>query len=144
MNHTDSNQKCGVGSQKIEGSGFESCRPLVVKLFLSTWGDTQAWFHWLPAHRAPPGMLPAYWKNNRLEKSDSNIHQKWLIHKKKISIWEGNEFFNNFYLWSDFGPSFRLIQLWRTDNNKFFKCWKHTIIQTVDLRLFICYEININ
>jgi hypothetical protein len=37
---------------KVEGSGFESCRPLVVKLFL----------HWLPANTAPPGMPPSCWK----------------------------------------------------------------------------------
>ncbi len=47
---------------KIEGSGFESRRPLVVKLFLSNWGDILAWFHWLPAHRASPGMFSACWK----------------------------------------------------------------------------------
>ncbi len=57
---------------------------LVVKLFLSNWGDTKTWFHWLPAHRAPSGMLPACWKNNRLGKSvvqiyTKNSHQKWLL-----------------------------------------------------------------
>ncbi len=50
--------------------------PLVVKLFLSN--------YWLPAQVAPPGMLPACWKNNRLEKSvvqiyTKNSHQKWLV-----------------------------------------------------------------
>ncbi len=60
---------------KIEGS--------VVKLFLSNWGDTQAWFHWLPAQRAPPGMLPACWKNNRLEKSVVQIYTK-NSHQKMV------------------------------------------------------------
>jgi hypothetical protein len=69
---------------KIEGSGFESCRPLVVKLFLSNWGDSLVWFHWVPAHRAPPGLLLACCKNNRVEKSvvqiyTKNSHQKWLV-----------------------------------------------------------------
>ncbi len=69
---------------KIELSGFESCWRLVVKLFLSNWDDTQTWFHWLPAQVAPPGMLPACWKNNRVEKSvvqiiTKNSYQKWLV-----------------------------------------------------------------
>jgi hypothetical protein len=38
----------------------------------------------LTAQVAPPGMLPACWKNNRLEKSGiqiitKNSHQKWLV-----------------------------------------------------------------
>jgi hypothetical protein len=58
--------------------------PLVLKLFLSNWDDTQTWFHWLPVQVAPPGMLPACRKNNRLEKSvvqiiTKNSHQKWLV-----------------------------------------------------------------
>ncbi len=81
---------------KIEGSGFESCRPLFVKLFLSNWGDTQTWFHWLPAHRAPPGMPPACWKNNRLEKSVvlytpkkilSGLYPKYQLEISTFSAW---------------------------------------------------------
>ncbi len=62
-----------------------------MKLFLTNWGDIQAWFHWLHAHRAPPSMLPACWKNNRLEKSVVQIikmvgvHQNWLTQKKILS-----------------------------------------------------------
>jgi hypothetical protein len=56
---------------------------------------------WLPAHRAPPGMLPDCWKNNRLEISVVQIytknshqkwlvkmvtHQNWLIHQKKFYL----------------------------------------------------------
>jgi hypothetical protein len=70
-------------------------------LFLSNCHDIQAWFHWLPAHRASPGMRPACWKNKRLKKSVVQIytknshqkwlvkmviHQNWLIHQKKFYL----------------------------------------------------------
>jgi hypothetical protein len=91
-------------------NGFESYRPLVVKLILSNWDETQTWFYWLPAHRASPGTLAACWKNNRLKKSvvqiiTKNSHQKWLVkmvthqnwlgHQKKIPIGK----LRNLWIW---------------------------------------------
>jgi hypothetical protein len=64
---------------KIEGSGFKSCRPLVVKLFLSKWIDKYDFIDFL-VHRYSRHASNLLIDSNRLEKSMIKIYTKngWL------------------------------------------------------------------